>query len=240
MKLNKLLTDKYLKTKNNNKTELIFQKSLQKMNYFNYQNSIINTQNNFHTSISKNNNNKSNNKLDSAKKKPRKSVQFNLPYVFTEENKKKKKYNSGNRINTISGYNNYLKIKSNEAYRRMNRILMEQTIKRLSMPKFMKSKRRDRIWKEKSKSNNNNEIIFDDDYYEAQKEKEKAKNVKESKKYYNLFEKEKMRSRAKFKASLKKHFRKLDSYEKKFDTVIEKTMKLLSDYKESLSYIKKE
>ena len=49
-----------------------------------------------------------------------------------------------------------------------------------------------------------------------------------------------MRSRAKFKASLKKHFRKLDSYEKKFDTVIEKTMKLLSDYKESLSYIKKE
>ena len=188
MKLNRLLTDKYLKTKNNNKTELIFQKSLQKMNYFNYQNSIINTQNNFHISISKNsNNNNKTIKLDLAKKKPRKSVQFNLPYVFTEKNKNKKNYHSGNRINTISGYNNYLKIKSNEAFRRMNRILMEQTIKRLSMPKFMKSKRRDRIWKEKSKSNNNNEIIFDDDYYEAQKEKEKAKNAKESKKYNNIF-----------------------------------------------------
>ena len=49
-----------------------------------------------------------------------------------------------------------------------------------------------------------------------------------------------MRIRTKFKVSLKKHFRKLDSCEKKFDLVIEKTMKLLSDYKDSLSYLKKE
>ena len=243
LKLNKLLSDEYQKYQNNNKTERNFPKSHHKLNVINYQNSLLHTQNNFYISKIANNNNNHSNKLDSVKRKHKNSVQYNLPYILKDKNKKKSNFNSGNRINTITGYNNYLKIKSNKAYMRMNRILMEQTLKRLAMPKFKKSKRGDRIWKEKSKSFSN-EIIFDDDYYEEQKKKEKSKEkakiVKKSKKYENLFEKEKMKSRARFKVLLKKNFRELDSCEKKFDIVIDKTMKLLSDYKNSLSYLKKE
>ncbi len=239
LKLSQLLSDDYLKTKLDNKTERTHLKSHQKTNYIIYPNSYMNTQSNFHINISKiAPNNSISRKNESAKKKPRNSSQCNLPYLFKEKNKKKKNYNI---IGSIGGYNDYLKIKSNKAYMRMSRILMEQTLKRLSIPKYIRSKRKDRIWKEKSKSSSN-EILFDDDYYETQKEKEKEKEkkVKKSKKYKNLFEKEKMKSRARFKVLLKKNFRELESCEKKFDIVIEKTMKLLSDYKDSLSYLKKE
>lgn len=235
LKLNTLLSDEYLKTKDSNKTERTHPKSLQKLYSINYPKSVLHTQNNFHINLSKFNIN--NYKLEAVKKKPFRN-NINLPFLLNERNKKKNNYNINtiNTINSINGYNNYLKIKSNKAYMKINRILMEQTLKRLSKPKFRRAKRGERIWKEKSRSFSN-EIVFEEDLYDEQKEK--IKNKKKITKN-SLYEKEKMRSRAKFKFLLKNNFRELDSCEKKFDIVIDKTMKLLSDYKNSLSYLKKE
>ena len=238
LKLSKLLTDESVKIKH--KTERNHERFNHKIYNINNINTFGNTQKYFHFTTNRtnvyNNTIYNNNRLDIIKKKPNKS-NLNLPFILNAK-KKKNKYNSGNKNTSISGYNNYLKIKSNKVYMRMNRLLMEETLKRLSMPKFRRAKRGERIFKEKSKSFGN-EILFEDDFYDEQKDKRK-KNIKNSKTNKNLFEKEKIKLKTQFTYLLKKNFRKLDSCEKKFDFVIEKTMKILSDYGISLSYLKKE
>ena len=117
----------------------------------------------------------------------------------------------------------------------MNRILMEQTLKRLAIPKFQKSKRKDNMWKERSKS------LLENDLYNKEKEKNKLKIDlnKKKQKTRSLFEKEKIIIKKKFNFLFRNKFKQLDICEKKFDLVINNTLKILSDYKKSLYYLKK-
>ena len=215
-----LLQDENLKQKNNNKTERLYPK-LKLIQY---------------ASLSQNNNN--NNKITNSKKSLENVKKKNnrrpsiLPYI-AKENKNKKKLNN---YNLFDGYNSYLKVKTNKAYMKMNRLLMEQTLKRLSLPKYRRTKRGEIIIKEKSKISNDNEFLemeIDDD------DKNKKLNIEKKHKNKNyLFEKEKMKCREKYKLSLKNNFKELENCEKKFDIVIDKTLKLFTDYKFSLSNLK--
>ena len=119
---------------------------------------------------------------------------------------------------------------------KLNRQLFEQTIKRLSLPKYVKSKRGKTIRKEKSNNSNDNNNILDIDLNDVINAKLKIEKKHKDKK--SLFEKEKMKCREKYKILLKNNFKELDNCEKKFDIVIDKTLKLLSEYKMSLSYLK--
>ena len=70
-------------------------------------------------------------------------------------------------------------------------------------------------------------------------DKNKKLNIEKKHKNKNyLFEKEKMKCREKYKLSLKNNFKELENCEKKFDIVIDKTLKLFTDYKFSLSNLK--
>ena len=94
------------------------------------------------------------------------------------------------------------------------------------------TKRRDKTSSEKSKYLSNKDLL-DDDFLNGRKRTGKKKEL-------SLFEKEKIKTREKFNFLLKNKFKQLDTCEKKFDLVIDKTLKLLNDYKISLQYLKKE
>ena len=225
LKLDSLLIDENSQQKNFNKTERLFPNLKTKLNLIRYPTISINTQSN----LSKNNTNQK-----SQNSKIKKIRRYShLPFLINE-NKKKQKYFNIIPINAIKGYNNYLKEKTNRVYMRLSRQLFEQTIKRLALPKYEKSKRGKTIRKEKPINTNNNilEIDLNDEINTKQKIEKKHKYEK------SLFEKEKIKCREKFKILLKNNFKKLDNCEKKFDIVIDKTLKLLSEYKMSLSYLK--
>ena len=143
-----------------------------------------------------------------------------------------KKNNKINPIDSMEGYNNYLKMKTNKEFMRINRLLMEETLKRLAIPKFKKSKRKD---VRKGKSSSKNDLLEEEKKKITIDDKKKRAVSRKS-----LFEKEKTRTREKFNFELKLKFKELDSCEKKFDIVINNTLKLLSEYKNSLTYLKKE
>ena len=224
LKLDSLLFEENLQQQNFIKTERFFPKIKSKLTLFRYPTILMNTQSNF-------NRNNINQKSEYAKQKKIRRYSH-LPYIISD-NKKKKKYFNITPINGIEGYNNYLKEKTNKAYMKLNRQLFEQTIKRLALPKYEKSKRGKTIRKEKSNNSNNIlEIDLNDEINEKLKIEKKHKDKK------SLFEKEKMKCRENYKILLKNNFKELDNCEKKFDIVIDKTLKLLSEYKMSLSYLK--
>ena len=226
-----LLPDNKLKyKKNNNKTERLYPKYKLKKGYTSLS---LKSHNNFHN----NNNIKNNSKksLENSKKKLNKKNTI-LPYITKENQKKSKKYLI-NSINSIEGYNNYLKEKTNKAYLKMSRLLMEENLKRLSLPKYKKTKEQF-IIKEKSKYLNENDISqveLYDEQDEHNGHNEKLKIEKKHKNKKSLFEKEQIKRIEKFKLSLKNNFRELENCEKKFDIVIDKTLKLFTDYKFTLS-----
>ena len=227
LKLDSLLNEENLQQNNFIKTERLFAKIKSKLTLLRYPTISINTQSNFsRNSIYQ--------KLENSKKKKFRRYS-QLPYLISE-NKKKQKYFNITPINAIEGYNNYLKEKTNRAYMKLNRQLFEQTIKRLSLPKYVKSKRGKTIRKEKSNNSNDNNNILDIDLNDVINAKLKIEKKHKDKK--SLFEKEKMKCREKYKILLKNNFKELDNCEKKFDIVIDKTLKLLSEYKMSLSYLK--
>ena len=171
--------------------------------------------------------------FDNLKKRFNKG-QNNLPYLINE-NKKKSNYFSILPMKKMEGYNNYLKEKTNRAYKKMNKLLMEETINRLSKPKFSRTKRSSMIRKEKSKLSNEREVLGVDIEDEIN---EKINIEKRHKDRRSLLEKEKTKSRERFKVLLSNNFKELDNCEKKFDIIIDKTLKLLSEYKKSLSYLR--
>ena len=216
------------KNKNNNKTERLYTKLKLKMRYTSLS---LQPNNNY---ISKKNSSKKS--LENSKKKI--NIKNNiLPYI-SKEYKKQSKNNNINYIKSIEGYNSYLKEKTNKAYLKMSRLLMEENLKRLSLPKYRKAKKGEFFIKEKSKYLNDNDIshveLFDEqDEHKAHNEKLKIE--KKHKKKNSLFEKEQIKRREKYKLSLKNNFRELENCEKKFDIVIDKTLKLFTDYKFTLS-----
>ena len=229
VKLKALLYNENFKIKNANKSHKFFPKFKTKISYSNSPNPLLYTHNNFHKNLFK----CSSIRYYENSKKANKPLTANLPSISNDIKSKKKNYNYNyNTINIIEGYNNYLKEKSNKAYMRMNRLLLEETLKRLAIPKFQKSKRRDKTNSDKSKYLSNKDLL-DDDFLNGRKRTIKKKEI-------SLFEKEKIRTREKFNFLLKNKFKQLDTCEKKFDLVIDKTLKLLNDYKISLQYLKKE
>ena len=231
LKLNSLLNEENIQYKNIPKTERFYTPSKPKLSPYNSPPLSLRTQNNFHLTI-KNNNQKKN--YETIKSKNIKSCSH-FPNIRKGFKKKLNNYNISLKDN-IKGYNSYLKSKTNREYMKINRLLMEERLKRLSLPKFPKAKMKILMKKGKSKFSNDNNILeieFDDDTKKLNIEnKHKAKN--------SLFEKEKMKCREKFLYSLKKNFRELDCCEKKFDIVIKKTLRLLSYYGNSLSNLKTE
>ena len=250
LKLNSLLTSENLDQKPFMKTERLRQKYNTRLSIIRYPTQPINTQiNNFI-------NNKNNKKLkENYKRKIKKrnsNISSSLPFPsLPNVNKKKKnKINANNNSNnictlkSIEGNNNYLKEKTNKEYMKINRMLMEQNLYRLSLPKFRRAKRGEATKKEKIQNVDNNDNGKFEDYFDADVDMEdKDEKLKIEKRHKNkikksLYEKERIKCREKFTFLLKNNFKELDKCEKKFDKVIDKTLKLLSDYKISLSYLK--
>ena len=215
----------------NHKTERINIKSRNTLDNLKIINPLINTVNT--TSISKNRNPIANLKFQSPNKKN------NLPTII-KLNIQKKEINEG-KINSISlnkGYTNYLKEKTSKIYRRMKHLLLEERIKQLSLPKYKRINNIDNIrsYTYKNKNDKNNKQNDIDIFYQLNP------NYKYKKHLHNnrLIQKEKMKARKRYHDILQINFKKLDSCESKFNSVIDRTMKLLSDYQHSIGFIKTE
>ena len=249
LKLNSLLTSE-------NDKQKIFMKTERLQPKYNSRISIIrNPTQPINTDSKKIIHKSSNQKLKENYKKKFKTIYSNtpllLPLLSIENKKKKNNFNNNNNsnsknicsLNSIEGYNSYLKEKTNKEYMKINRMLMEQTLYRLSLPKFRRAKRQT-FKKEKTKASDNNDNRYFEDYFDVDmgEKDEKLKIEKRHKNKINksLYEKERIKCREKFTLLMKNNFKKLEACEKKFDKVIDKTLKLLSDYKMSLSYLKNE
>ena len=250
LKLNSLITSENLAQKNFMKTERLRQKYNTRLSIVCYPTQPKNNQTkNF---INNNNNKKHKENYKRIIRKRYSNIHSSLPFpLLPNANKKKKnKINTNNNSNNIctlksmEGYNNYLKEKTNKEYMKINRMLMEQTLYRLSLPKFKRAKRGETTKKEKTQNFDNNDNGKFEDYFDSDVDmEEKDEKLKIEKRHKNkiknsLYEKERIKCREKFTLLLKNNFKELDECEKKFDKVIDKTLKLLSDYKISLSYLK--
>ena len=229
IKLNSLYYKNAIKSENNIKKERIHPRYKLKFLNINYQNQLLYTNYNFHANLHKNYSNKY---YENYKKKSSKiNINGYLPYLSTD-NKNMKKNNKINPIDSMEGYNNYLKMKTNKEFMRINRLLMEETLKRLAIPKFKKSKRKD---VRKGKSSSKNDLLEEEKKKITIDDKKKRAVSRKS-----LFEKEKTRRNEKLNFELKLKFKELDYLKKKFNIFINNTIKLLSEYKNSLTYLKKE
>ena len=249
LKLNSLLTSENQVQKTFMKTERLRQKYNSRLSIIRYPTQPINTQT---KNFINNNNKKHKENYKRIIKKRYNNIPSSLPFpLLPSVNKKKKNKintNSNNNnictLKSIEGYNNYLKEKTNKEYMKINRMLMEQTLYRLSLPKFKRAKRGETTKKEKIQNFDINDNGKFEDYFNADADmEEKNEKLKIEKRHKNkiknsLYEKERIKCREKFIFLLKSNFKELDKCEKKFDKVIDKTLKLLSDYKISLSYLK--
>ena len=148
--------------------------------------------------------------------------------------KKEKKEIKRNSIVLQEGYTNYLKLKTNKIYERMKRLLFEEKIKRLSLPKYRKN-----ITFEKTKKNKNKGKYNSTENDEVYRLNQNYRYKKHS--YGNhLFEKEKIKLRQRFNDILRVNFKELDSCEIKFNSVIDKTLRLLSEYQDFLADLEKD
>jgi len=137
-------------------------------------------------------------------------------------------------IDLIGGYTSYLKEKKNKIYRKMKHLLFEQKLKRLSLPKY-----RHLINFENKKTSNSISARYNfqnnkDDYYQLNQNCKYKIHLNDM----QLIEKEKIKERKKYNEILLKNFKKLDSCETKFNSAINKTLRLLSEYQHSLGYLK--
>ncbi len=235
LKLNSLLISENQTQRNFMKTERLFPKFSHKFTLLRYPTQLIKSPNNF----SKTNSIKLKENYKKKISKRYSHLNFALPFVSNETKKQKNFYGKNNiyTLNSNEGFNNYLKEKTNKLYMKMNRMLMEENLNRLSMPKFKRAKRGETIKREKSKYLEDYEDQIEVDWDDKER-KLKIEKKHKNKMRKSLFEKEKIRCREKFKFMLKNNFKELDNCEKKFDKIIEKTFKLLSEYKKSLTYLK--
>ena len=226
IKISELLLKNRLKTDiniYNIKSERSNNKTRNKFINLGYKNPFLNTINN--TSLYQNNNQIINLKYKSLVRKN------NFPQMNQIiNNKNVKTQNKRNSICLNDGYTNYLKGKINKTYLKMKRLLFEERIKKLSLPKYR--------------------LIINKDYIKEYKNKEDQYNSKENefqnnkyKKRLNnnrLLEREKIKSRKRYNKILQINFKKLNLCETKFNSVIDKTMKHFSEYQHSLGYLKSE
>ena len=230
IKLKDLLFKNNLRIEGNNiKTERPNKNSRNRLYSLNDKKHILNTLNS--TYLSKNNKTIINLKYKSPSRKS------NIPNInkitsIKKENKAKQR----NSMDINEGYTNYLKEKTNKIYRRMKYLLFQEKIKRLSLPKY-----RQIINNENKKAYNYISTRYNysnkkDDYYQLNQNYKYKKHLKDN----HLFEKEKIKERKRFNAILQLNIKKLDTFENKFNSAIDKTMKLFSDYQHSLGYLKTE
>ena len=139
-------------------------------------------------------------------------------------------------IDLNGGYTNYLKEKTNKIYRRKKLLLFEQKIKKLSLPKYKHITNFENKKASNSISTRHNYSNKKDDYYQLSQNYKYKKNLN----YKIIFEREKIKERKRYNEMLLTNFKKLDSCESKFNSVIDKTLKLLSEYQHSFGYIKNE
>ena len=224
-----LINNKFRVESNNIKTERPNTNTKNKLYSLNNKNHYLNTLNT--TCLHKNNKSIINLKYKTPHRKN------NLPEInktiYTKKDIKKRNKIS---IDLNGGYTSYLKEKKNKIYRKMKHLLFEQKLKRLSLPKY-----RHIINFENKKASNSISTRYNyqnkkDDYYQLNENCKYKKHLNDM----QLIEKEKIKERKRYNEILLINFKKLDSCETKFNSAINKTLKLLSDYQHSLGYLKNE
>ena len=208
------------------KTERINIKSRNKLYNFKMKNPFLNTLNT--TYLSKHNKTIENLKYKSPNKKS--NLQGLTKITIKKKESKKREINS-KVLN--EGYINYLKIKTSKMYKRMKRLLFEEKIKKLSLPKYNKIIKFENSRTYKNKITNYN-LTENDQFYQINTNYKYKKHLHDN----LLFQKEKIKARKRFNTILQYNFKKLDSCERKFTNAIDKTMKLLSEYQHTLGILK--
>ena len=227
IRLKDLLFNYKLRIETNNiKTERPIQNSRNYLYSINKKKPALNTLNS--TFLSKNNKTI----INLKNKTPRKKKKFQGIIPIKKENKtRKRKY-----IDLNEGYTNYLKEKTNKIYRRMKHLLFQEKIKKLSLPKYRHIINNENKTTYNSVSTRYNYSNKKDEHYQLNQNYKYKKHLHDN----HLFEKEKIKERKRFNAILQINFKKLDSCETKFNTAVDKTMKLLSEYQRSLGHLKSE
>ena len=119
------------------------------------------------------------------------------------------------------GYNYFFKSKENKNNYKMNEILLDDKMDKVSLSKYNHNFNNKLI-----KTNKNNDNRY--------------KSAKSNNLFNRLIKKEKIESRNKYNTILNLTYKKLDKCETKFDSVINRTMKLLFEYQKSFGILKKE
>ena len=229
IKLKELLFESKLKLEvNNNKVKKESKniKSRNKQDNLYYNNPFLNTLNS--TGLSKNNKTIINLKYKSPFNKNNKSGIKKI-LINIKPSIERKKIS----LDLDKGFTNYFKKNANKKYQKMKYLLFKERIKRLSLPKYrhINDFENDKAYNNMSSKNNYtdkndncNQILKNNRY----------------KKYDNyLFEKEKLKVKKRINNILKYNFKKLDSCETRFNTVVDRTMKLLSEYQHIFEHLKK-
>lgn len=129
---------------------------------------------------------------------------------------------------------NNIKVKATKEALKMNRILMKNNINNLALPKrsLINSQRNYNNYKLNLNRLINNNIIFN------LKKNNFCLNElsKKAKKKMTLYELEKKREKERYNEMLKEKFLELETCEKKFDIVIEETLKKLNEEKNLYNY----
>lgn len=129
---------------------------------------------------------------------------------------------------------NNIKVKATKEALKMNRILMKNNINNLALPKrpLINSQRNNNNYKLNSNRYINNNIIFN-----LKKNNFCLKELsKKTKKKMTLYELEKKREKERYNEMLREKFLELETCEKKFDVVIEETLKKLNEEKNLYNY----
>ncbi len=222
-----LINNKFRAESNNIKTERPNINSRNRLYSLNNKNQYLNTLNT--TCLQKKNKTIINLKYKTPFRKS------NLPELKQiTYNKKEIKGSNKISIDLIGGYTSYLKEKKNKIYRKMKYLLFEQKLKRLSLPKYRHIINFQNKKTSNAKSARYNYQNTKDDYYQLNQNCKYKKHLND----VQLIEKEKIKERKKYNEILLKNFKKLDSCETKFNSAINKTLRLLSEYQHSLGYLK--
>lgn len=151
----------------------------------------------------------------------------------------------GNNSMDRNGFNSYLKIRANKEMLRKNKKLLEETLRRLSLPKFKKTVLYNKIAKNEKDDDNDNNNFFEMLDFDIPQEQLKGiiednnyikgKNNFNCKKKKSLFEKAKEKDKVNEIKTLHRKYKELEICEKKFDVVIGKTLEMLNnDFKKLL------
>ena len=216
LKLNELLFNNELKTEYTIKTERTNKKSINNLYTIDFKNRVTN---NCH---------KPNNKISNLKYKTpniKKKI-FDINQFTTDKR---------NNITLFNNYrtNSYLKEKSNKIYKKMKSLLFEEKIKKLYTKKY-KHINFEELKLNKIKNKKTNYFYKDNNLNDLNINNKLKKNIDSN--YF--IEKERIKTRKRFNSILQTNYKKLDECESKFNRVIEKTMKMFSEFPDSLSLLK--